>query len=249
VPYSTPYPRCIFCGERANSREHAIPAWISKRLGIKAFMVSGKGNLKPIRHKISFASFRAKIFCRDCNTHFKHLEDRAIPLLEPMARGWPVGLGLTSQRTLALWGAKTGVALLAAVAPEVAKVVPAHHRHAIRNLGYPPEEMWVGYLPWSDDPFIWTGDGLLDVSMEDGRGTGDSMHSYTIFFGFGQLGLEVVAFTDVIPPEAVLARELPSLRRFWPPQPSIEDWPPQADAATTEDTWLLGTFNPLLRRG
>src|SRR5215211_4408947 len=30
-----PPPVCVFCGGKANSMEHAIPAWISKRLGIK----------------------------------------------------------------------------------------------------------------------------------------------------------------------------------------------------------------------
>jgi hypothetical protein len=210
-------------------------------------MTGGKGNLEPIRRRISFASFRAKIFCEGCNTHFKHLEDAAIPLLEPMAKGWPTGLGFTSQKTLALWGAKTAVALLAATTPEITEVIPAHHRDAIRFLGHPPDEMWVGYVPWEDAPYIWTGDGLLDTSKEEGRGPDDRMHSYTVFFAFGYLGLKVVAFTQAIPAVATLTGEYPGLRRFWPPKRVIENWPPDAPAGTTGDAWVLGTLNPLRR--
>jgi hypothetical protein len=246
VSHPKPYPRCVFCGERANSREHAIPAWISKRLGIKVFMTGGKGTVQPIRHRISFASFRAKIFCADCNEHFKHLEDAAIPVLEPMAKGWPISLGFKSQRTLALWGAKTGVALLAAATPTITEVIPAHHRHAIRYLDQPPHDMWVGYALWEDHPYIWTGDGLLDTSEEESRGPEDSLHSYTIFFGFGQLGLKVVAFTTEIPPVAVLGADFPSLARVWPPRRDILDWPPEASPVTTADAWLLANFNPLV---
>jgi len=159
VPHPTPYPRCIFCGERANSREHAIPKWMSKRLGIKTSLI-GSGNVKTPREEISFASYRAKIFCESCNAHFKDLEDAAIPLIEPMAKGWEVTLGLSSQRTIALWAAKTTIALLAAAIREVAEVVPAHHRRAIRDLGSPPAEMWVSYFPWDGEPHIWVGTAL-----------------------------------------------------------------------------------------
>jgi hypothetical protein len=38
--------RCIFCGAKANSKEHVIPEWISKQLGIKQ-VISMEGSIQP----------------------------------------------------------------------------------------------------------------------------------------------------------------------------------------------------------
>ncbi len=83
--------RCIFCGAKADSMEHVIPRWISKRLGIRS-IISMEGSIQPGPHPrrqpISFASYRALIFCAGCNEHFaRSLEDAVIPILVPMARG------------------------------------------------------------------------------------------------------------------------------------------------------------------
>lgn len=210
-------------------------------------MTGGKGTVKPRQQRISFASFRAKIFCSDCNAHFKDLEDAAIPLLEPMARGWPTGLGFKSQKTVALWGAKTAIALIAAATPEITEVIPAHHRQAIRNLGHPPDDMWIAYGRWEDHPYIWTGDALLDTSEEEGRGPDDSLHSYTALLGFGQLCLKAVGFTTEIPPVAVLGADFPSLARVWPRRENILDWPLDAPDVTSGDAWVLANLNPLVK--
>ena len=80
MPYSTPYPICIFCDHKANSREHAIPKWMSKQLGIKALMPVTAGNATPRKQPISFASHRKHIFCKGCNKHFKQVTCQAPPL-------------------------------------------------------------------------------------------------------------------------------------------------------------------------
>jgi len=220
---------------------------MSKRLGIKTSLI-GSGNVKTPREEISFASYRAKIFCESCNAHFKDLEDAAIPLIEPMAKGWEVTLGLSSQRTIALWAAKTTIALLAAAIREVAEVVPAHHRRAIRDLGSPPAEMWVSYFPWDGEPHIWVGDGTVDLPKDDESAPPDALHTYAAIFTFRELGFQAVGFTDPIPSRAILGRELPSVRRFWPPRSNVEEWPPAApERANREDIPDLVAFNPLLR--
>ena len=148
MPHPKPYPLCIFCGARANSREHAIPKWMSKRLGIRDYLFTRSSNLTPRKQPISFASHRARIFCRPCNTHFKHLEDKVIPLLVPMAQGRAtISLDSDSQAILALWAAKTAIALVAAT-PDLREFVPKAHRESVRRDGVPPVESWVGYVPW-----------------------------------------------------------------------------------------------------
>jgi hypothetical protein len=96
---------CIFCGAPADSKEHVIPGWISKRLGIKTFLrqTSAGGRVVPQKRPISFASHRKRVFCAAWNTHFKHLEDAVIPLLVPMARSFQLALDSESQQLLALW--------------------------------------------------------------------------------------------------------------------------------------------------
>lgn len=114
VPPAKPEKRCIFCGAPANSMEHVIPAWISKRLGItgqiepRNAMQIGRARR---RQPISFGGYRARIFCAGCNEHFHHLEDEVIPWLVPMARGVPMSLGPDSQAVIATWAVKTAMAL------------------------------------------------------------------------------------------------------------------------------------------
>jgi hypothetical protein len=54
---------CIFCGAPADSKEHVIPGWISKRLGIKTFLTQTGCGGRVVRQKrpISFASHRKRI--------------------------------------------------------------------------------------------------------------------------------------------------------------------------------------------
>jgi hypothetical protein len=144
VPYSTPYPSCIFCGAKANSREHAIPKWISKRFNLKGFAeVLGFG-YRQWRHQVSFASHRGHIFCKSCNAHFKQLEDEVIPLLVPMASGGSLNLDSEAQAKLALWAVKTTYALIAMQG--AIEQVPEDHRRAVRELGRPVDEVWVAYV-------------------------------------------------------------------------------------------------------
>lgn len=92
---------CLFCDAPANSKEHVIPEWISKRLGVKDFLYPDRAvspaHVRPRKQPISFASFRARIFCGDCNEHFGRLEGAVIPLLVPMARGVVLSLDRDTQ--------------------------------------------------------------------------------------------------------------------------------------------------------
>ncbi len=140
---------CIFCGGKADSMEHVIPAWISKQLGIKEYLYPDRpprrGEVGRASQPISFASFRARIFCKECNKHFKDLEDEVIQLLVPMARGRSVSLDTGTQALLARWAAKTAIALIA-TDPELREVVPAKHRRLIRDEGRLADETMVASL-------------------------------------------------------------------------------------------------------
>jgi hypothetical protein len=153
---------CVFCPAAANSKEHAIPGWISKRLGVRDFLPADSafvlGSMAPRTQPISFASYRARVLCTDCNTHFKHLEDAVIPLLVPMARDISLSLDAASRSRLARWAHKTAIALLAAT-PELREAVPAEHRRAVRDTDQAHRDVWVGFFSWRGGPVLGTAQG------------------------------------------------------------------------------------------
>jgi hypothetical protein len=232
-----PPPVCAFCGDKANSKEHAIPAWISKRLGIKdelsaedAFIAGGARRRKQ---PISFASHRAPVMCRPCNTHFKHLEDMGIPLLVPMAKGQTLALGRESQALLALWANKTAIALLAAEDPSA---VPNGHGQAIREARV-AADTWVAFFPWRGGPMLSTSTG----SVAGGSAERDC---YAVLLSFGALAFYVIGFCEALPASRTLAGDPPPLRQFWPPRHRMIDWPPTRPATNAILPGLLG-FVPL----
>jgi hypothetical protein len=147
VNHPRPYPRCIFCGAKANSREHAIPKWIGKRFHLKQedLEIVLARDAEPRRKQpIKVGSHRERIFCTPCNQHFGALEDEAVTLVEWMARGRPIRLGRGEQDLLARWGAKTGYALLAAASDEFIEAVPFEHRRLLREEGVVHHNTWIG---------------------------------------------------------------------------------------------------------
>lgn len=243
MPFSTPYPTCIWCGARANSREHAIPKWMSKQLKIKGFLRGNSHGITARRQPISFASHRARIFCEPCNTHFKHLEDAAIPLLVPMAKGRTLSLGDSSRELLSLWASKTAVALLAAQAPELREIVPHEHRLAIREHGRPSDETWVGYFPWSGPQSIGGGEAIRGEHSNL-----DPTHKrqlYVSVFTFRRLGFKVVGIIDRRSRRWAVNGSQPLTHQFWPPVPGLMHWPPRTRPVTEEDRITAGI--PMIR--
>lgn len=243
MTHPIPYPRCIFCGARADSREHAIPKWMSKRFQIRDMLVGRAGNLPERKQPISFASHRRRIFCAGCNRHFKHLEDAALPLIVPMATGRTLSLGDESQAVLSLWAAKTAMALTAAT-PGLRELVPKEHRDPVRNLGEPPQQSWVGYVPWRGRVHLYTADNDLTVAdMHPAPGHG----SYSVIFAFKRLAFMFVGFLGGIPDGFSIGSGSYPVRQFWPQQPGLIHWPPTGEPATEADMQNLIRFTPLVR--
>jgi hypothetical protein len=243
VTHPKPYPRCIFCGDRANSREHAIPKWIAKRLGIKSFLTGfALGDTKVSRKQpMSFASHRRRIFCGGCNEHFKHLEDASIPMLEPMARGEVVRLDPPAQALLALWATKTTIALIAADETTTAQLVPVEHRRAVRYASRVRDDIWVGYFPWRGSPTVAVG-GVIGTSHHY---PSRRLNAYGVILTFAQLGFEVFGLIDLLPSRLVLQADGPGMRQFSPPLRPVIDWPLPGPAATHDAFSALLNFVPL----
>jgi hypothetical protein len=217
----------VFCPARANSKEHAIPEWISKRRGVRDFLPADSafvvGAMEPRTQPISFASYRARVLCTDCNTHFKHLEDAVIPLLVPMARGISLSLDVTSRSRLALWAHKTAIALLAAT-PELRDAVPNEHRRAVRDNDHAHPDVWVGFFSWRGGPVLGTAQGSITNPKTRRR----ACDSYLAFLTFAQVGFAVVGLSDPSELNQVVGGQIPRALQFWPPTPGLDFWPPPA---------------------
>ncbi len=243
IPPSKPEKLCIFCGARADSMEHVIPAWISKRLGIKE-IIEMDGSIqigrKPRTQPISFASYRARIFCSECNTYFHHLEDEVIPLLVPMARGVVMSLGAESQGLLARWAVKTAIALLSAQ-PEDHDMVPLLHRTALRHENKVVADTWVGFFRWHGGTVMVNGQGLASNSKAGAW----PLRTYSALLAFEGLGFYVTAFDEPLPRGKTLEGDRPPMLSFMPTRSDLVHWPPPL----TDNRMLPGLMNWTPLRG
>jgi hypothetical protein len=214
---------------------------MSKRLGIKVMMGSRSYGLTPRKQPISFASHRARIFCRPCNTHFKRLEDDTIPLVVPMANGRVFSLGPESQTLLALWAAKTAIALIAEK-QELRELVPKTHRDSVRCDARPHANCWVGYVPWDSPPSIFAADNTFNLP---GVGPASGYESYTVIFGFKRAAFQVVGL-EPLPPGYRVGVAGYAVRQFWPQLPDLVNWPLDGPPATERDIPVMSRFGPLV---
>jgi hypothetical protein len=214
---------------------------MSKRLGIKDSMISRSANLPQRRQPISFASHRARIFCSNCNTHFKHLEDEVIPILDPMAHGRTLSLGTDNQAILALWAAKTAMALVATT-PGLRDFVPQRQRESVRYAGVPPTDCWVGYVPWKGRAAqIYVSDNTL-TSPPQHPAVGNQ--SWSAVLVFKKAGFKVMGFIDPLPVGYKIDSGPFPVAQVWPRRSGLIHWP-SPDPARETDFATLTAFAPL----
>jgi hypothetical protein len=214
---------------------------MSKRLGITEQMYGRAVGMPAPRHPISFASHRKKIFCKACNTHFKHLEDEVIPILVPMARGLTMSLGPVSRELLSLWASKTGMALLAA--HNLRDATPREHLDSVRYRGQPPTSSFVGYFRWGGGPNLIVGEENMHATGPDEPFRGNT---YSAILTFRGLGFHFVGFLDPIP-QGFMIGSTGHPVTFWPPTHGLIHWPPPyepANAASIENLYRIAPVVP-----
>jgi hypothetical protein len=210
---------CIFCGSKADSREHAIPKWIGKRFNMRlkelrpVYML----HVEPRRQPVIFGSHRERIFCKGCNAHFKHLEDQAIPVVEWIARGRSIKLGPHEQDVLARWGAKTGYALIAAET-EMRDLVPMEHTLILREEGQVHPLTWVGYASWLGRTFKFGGGQSLKTPEER------TVRAYGAILTWANLALKVFGVYEPVPKHE-LFYDTNALKQVSPPLDRDISWP------------------------
>lgn len=211
-------PTCLFCPQKATTREHALPEWIANRFGLRGvflYTYTEGGNVFR-KQPISVKSMRRLMLCEPCQIHCKHLEDRTIPILERMGNGESLTLTGADQDILAEWGAKTAYAIFGFLRSEA--VIPIDHRYIVRQRGLPARHVFVAFGSY---------DGPVDVfasafPIEDEAGV--KRDAYNAVAAFGKVILKVFS---VIEPSPHDTYRIPVHRaiQVWPPWKTPVEWP------------------------
>lgn len=92
---------CIFCDNRAGSREHLWPQWIFARRDFGAFRLQRANGPEVV---LNDTGLTVKTVCAACNTGWmSKLEEEIKPVLAPMFDDTSITLNKVQQRLLAVW--------------------------------------------------------------------------------------------------------------------------------------------------
>lgn len=102
---------CLFCGGRPVTREHVVPEWTAKSLGVRRLTSTSLVDRKPVGtawEAVGSFEVVAKVICKRCNEGWlsRH-ENRIQPYLEPILHGKREQLDEAGQEWVAAWIWKT----------------------------------------------------------------------------------------------------------------------------------------------
>jgi hypothetical protein len=100
--------QCLFCDNKAGSREHLWPAWIHERLQITTPIRIAIGK-KPVQ-KSSNPEIKVKTVCGTCNNGWMSaLEGQCVPLVGSLVQDISTPLDDSQQSLLTAWALKTAM--------------------------------------------------------------------------------------------------------------------------------------------
>jgi hypothetical protein len=141
---------CIFCGERADSDEHVLPAWLQGILPSDEPVLHYRqiGSDGSERREWMKRPFREKVgvVCNNCNTGWmSRLEAAAKPILTAAIKrtGVPILFTAPEQLIAAAWALKT---VLVFQGSHGGSIAPPFHASYLRDQNEPPDQVvvWCG---------------------------------------------------------------------------------------------------------
>lgn len=236
---------CVFCGGKA-TREHVMPKWLRRRLGdavtndrLKSTVEYGPPDpttgVQPATEtnrilQGSVYTMRPWIACQSCNGGWmKAIEDRTLPILEPLINGEPRRINEDDARTLATWAAKTNITFEFLDVQGTTRAVPAAHRTWLMERNEPPPNtrVYIGLNPQVSTSVLHSAFTVGHHSDHEAAirdGVAYRANTFLTWFGIGRVILVVSGTTE----PAIAAIGPRNRRRFlplWPPVQVI-DWPP-----------------------
>ncbi|MFE5797015.1 hypothetical protein ACFQ8C_31170 [Streptomyces sp. NPDC056503] len=230
--------QCVFCGEKAGSREHVLPAWMA-RAAPKAFTESSGernlytgGQMKVIPHK--FATMTVKCVCGTCNNGWmSRLEASVKPFLMQLTRGEQIALGPAEQTALATWSMKTAMMMLRASYLDDPHPIPKSdykHLYEYGKLSMRRMRANAFYVepPGDDEHHIWGDLRVLPFSTR--------YRGYQVKLRVGWFAVQLLSVA--LPPAYEIGQLGRTLRAqpLWPAQADQFTWPPLKPLPY--ETWL-----------
>lgn len=179
--------RCIFCGQPANSKEHAWPAWliaVLKKQSGQPVNISLEQDGQPwLRWHGPKGSIRVKAVCKSCNEGWmKALEDEAKPILEPLISDTPTTLSSRQQFILCHWVMKTAMIFDALRSPTAPHYQPVQTTFLFQMKGPPPSTFGVWLGRYYGEFNAYTTGNVLN-GLDKNTGTPITGHVQTMSFG------------------------------------------------------------------
>jgi len=226
-PKFRPVKQCIFCGNKAASKEHGWSDWALARFEHLNHQIFGE--IDGIAyHDPHQKQVLVKCVCIPCNTGWmKHLEDTILPTVSCMMRNITVTIDIPEQRAISRWATKTAM-VWENVSRTTTPFYLFHDCDALRLSGTIPPNTFI-WLARHLGPqsFVTKGNpatGLLGDAQ---------VQALVTTFAYGYLVVQVVSLrsnanTNFV---GVLHGELHRWERhiipIWPTSPHAA-WPPKA---------------------
>lgn len=219
--------KCVFCEERAESKEHVIPAWVHQCFeGETLHHYTIRDNKTERNWSSKRPDFQARIVCIQCNTGWMHdLEETTRPILQPMIFGHGTQLRPSHQRILSLWIAKTALVMAAGRDVECAEQFGPAYESMYKHHDA-PIAMWRIRLGTFGPSRMWVSSDVIPSALRiemDGEAVGAPYLEATIHIG------HFVAFAQCFHPSLLghekILQKRSGLYPFWPSIGPRVMWP------------------------
>lgn len=222
---------CIFCGERANSREHLFPEWLQRlfpadEMAVHFCQVNGEERCWEKRR----FSEKTRRVCRDCNVGWmSRLEEAAKLVLAPaVTRSKLCAFDLRSQWIAAQWAVKTGY-VFQTLGPQM--LAPVMNPVLLRMNGMPPPEVsvFIGshYRALSDPANSVYLQKPIELLIDDRDGQAADFGNMA-FLAIGGVSFLLVEHQISRYVELVVGEMFSGLfKKIWPWTSKVVNWPPE----------------------
>ena len=224
---------CIFCPNRASTKEDAWPLWLMRLLfGGASGTIEGERSSHPVGPwRAVRPGLKVKVVCARCNNGWmSELENRVKPIVETLCREESAALSAADQETLAVWSVKTAM-VFEAFRLGRPPFFAQSERHLVRETLRPAPNTSVWAAKCVESPGAFCAASDLGGVVEDST---EGVRAYVTTMGFGPLALQVVGtrLPTTIPPSvmSVTADLRPgpwddATIRIWPTQRADVTWP------------------------
>ena len=222
--------KCIFCNNKASTREDAWPLWLMKRFPASntSYMDAERGGHKLGSWPMAKPGLRVKWLCANCNNGWmSRIESKTKPVLISILDDKLNAMDSSSQTTLACWAVRTSM-VLECLNPNRIWFYTDYERQMMRVTQSIPPRTSVWIAKCVNQPNIYSAAKGLRTSIDD-----NGVHAYVTTMAFGSLAFQIVSIKTptTIPENMSLTYDVTegpwgqTLLQIWPIIQESGGWP------------------------